>query len=150
MRDLNFPRQYDFDYRTVEDKVAIFDPIRRKYVQLTPEEWVRQNLVQYCVQYLNYPPGLIVIEKYLDYHGTQFRADVVVHNRQAQPLLMAECKAPEVNITQDVFDQIARYNRVLRTKYLVVTNGVTHYCYAIDHERGEYDFLNALPRYEEL
>ena len=150
MRDLNFPRQYHFDFQTVEDKVAIFDPIRRKYVQLTPEEWVRQNLVQYFVQDLGYPTGLTAIEKILDYHGTQFRADVVVHNRQAQPLLIAECKAPEVSITQDVFDQIARYNRVLQARYLVVTNGVTHYCYAIDYEQHDYSFLEALPRYEEL
>ncbi|HIG52661.1 MAG TPA: type I restriction enzyme HsdR N-terminal domain-containing protein [Candidatus Latescibacteria bacterium] len=150
MQHLNFPSTYTFDIREVEGKRDILDPLRRKYVRLTPEEWVRQNLVQYLIVDLGYPRGLTSIEKGIDLHGKPFRADVIVHDRHGQAVLMAECKEPSVRISQDTFDQIAVYNRVVQARYLLVSNGLDHYCYAIDRDKEEYRFLDRVPRYEEL
>jgi len=150
VQKLNFPRSYSFDTRQIDDRREILDPLRRKYVVLTPEEWVRQNLVQFLLRDMGYPRGLTAIEKHLELHGKSYRADVVVYDRQGAALLIAECKEPGVKISQETFDQIARYNRALRARYLLVTNGLEHYCYAIDRQQGEYRFLEQLPRYEEL
>ncbi len=150
MQPLNFPRQYAFDIRTSGEKSTIFDPLRRKHVRLTPEEWVRQNLVQYLIQDLGFPVGRTAIETGFTHQGIQHRADVIVYDRQGKPVLVAECKAPDVKIKQDVFDQIARYNTSVQANYLVVTNGLTHYCYVIDREKRTYRFLDQLPRYEDL
>mgnify|MGYP003958809673 FL=1 len=150
MQHLNFPSAYPFDIREVEGKRDILDPLRRKYVRLTPEEWVRQNLVQYLIVDLGYPRGLTSIEKGIDLHGKPFRADVIVHDRHGQAVLMAECKEPSVRISQDTFDQIAVYNRVVQAHCLLVSNGLDHYCYAIDRDKEEYRFLDRVPRYEEL
>ena len=128
----------------------IFDSVRRQYVQLTPEEWVRQNLLQYLFEDLGFPKGLTAVEKGFVDRGTQARADVVVHDRQGQALLMAECKAPGVKLKQNAVDQIARYNAAVGAKYLAVTNGLDHYCWVVERERQSYRFLEQLPRYEEL
>jgi hypothetical protein len=150
VQHLNFPSAYPFDIREVEGKRNILDPLRRKYVRLTPEEWVRQNLVQYLIVDLGYPRGLTSIEKGIDLHGKPFRADVIVHDRHGQAVLMAECKEPSVQISQDTFDQIAVYNRVVQARCLLVSNGLDHYCYAIDRGKEEYRFLDRVPLYEEL
>ncbi|NBC18618.1 MAG: restriction endonuclease subunit R [Bacteroidetes bacterium] len=128
----------------------IFDPIRRKYVRLTPEEWVRQHFVQYLVQDLGTPPALVAIEGGFTYQGMTRRADVVVHDRRGQPLLLVECKAPSVEVRQATFDQVARYNKVVRARYLVVTNGQVHYACLLDREQHTYRFLDDLPPYDEL
>ena len=146
---LNFP-SYAFDFQTEDAKEMILDSIRRKYVRLTPEEWVRQNFVQYLIQELGYPQGLTAIETGFVFQGMQCRADVLVHDRQGEAGLMGECKAPDVKIKQNVFDQIGRYNTVVKATYLVVTNGMQHYCCRIDREQNQYRFLEALPRYEDL
>ncbi len=150
MQRLNFPRRYDFDIRATGGKRTIFDPLRRKYVRLTPEEWVRQNLVQHLVKDLGFPAGRTAVESGITHGGIQHRADVIVYNSRGEPVLMAECKAPDVKIKQDVFDQIARYNTSVGTNYLVVTNGITHYCYVLDRKRRSYCFLDHLPRYEDI
>lgn len=145
--DLNLP-PYDFRVREDGGKAMIFDPIRRKYVRLTPEEWVRQHFVQYLVQDLGAPPALIAIEGGFTYQGMMRRADVVVHDRRGQPLLLVECKAPSVEVRQAAFDQVARYNKVVRARYLVVTNGQVHYACLLDREQHTYRFLDDLPSYE--
>ena len=150
MQPLNFPRQYEFDIRASGGRQTIFDPLRRKHVRLTPEEWVRQNLVQYLVQDMGFPPGRTAVESGFSHKGVRHRADVIVHNGRGEPVLMAECKAPDVKIKQEAFDQIARYNTTVGSDYLVVTNGVTHYCYALDRKERSYRFLRSLPRYEDL
>ncbi|MEE3258990.1 MAG: type I restriction enzyme HsdR N-terminal domain-containing protein [Candidatus Latescibacterota bacterium] len=150
MQRLNFPSVYSFDIREVDGHREILDPLRRKFVRMTPEEWVRQHLVQYLIADLGYPRGLTAIEKGIDLHGKPFRADIIVYDRQGQAVLMAECKEPAVAISQDTFDQIAVYNRVVQARCLVVSNGLVHYCYAIDREKEEYRFLDQVPRYEEL
>lgn len=150
MHQLTFPRSYAFTTRTIDSKREILDPLRQQYVALTPEEWVRQNLVQFLIQDMGYPRGLMAAEKFLEVHGQPHRADLVVYDRQGSPLLLAECKEPSVNISQDTFDQIAHYNRALHARYLLISNGLEHYCYAIDRERERYRFLDHLPRYDDL
>ena len=149
MEYLNFPG-YDFNIRQVGETKVIYDPLRNKYVKLTPEEWVRQHFVQYLIQDRGFPRGLIAIEKGFTYRRMPRRADVVAYDRSGRPVLMAECKAPDVAIRQAAFDQVARYNTVVQARYLVVTNGRLHYCCAIDHAQRSYDFLDELPHFDAL
>jgi len=132
-----------------DGKALILDPIRRKFVWLTPEEWVRQHWLHYLTADLAYPKGLVAVEKSFRYVGTLQRADVVAHDARGAPLLALECKAPEVPITQDVWDQAARYNTVLQAKLLVVSNGTTHFVCHTDHAAQTVRFLDAIPSYAE-
>lgn len=147
---LRFPRPYALDVRRLDDRLVVFDPMRRRYVPLTPEEWVRQNLLQCLVQDRGCPAGLIAVERVLDFHGKPFRADVVVHDRQGRPLLLAECKEPGVRVDAATFEQTANYNRVLRAPYLLVTNGVTHYCCRWEPAEGGWSFLQDIPAYDAM
>lgn len=149
MDELNLP-SYSFRTRDQNDKSFIYDPIRQTYVRLTPEEWVRQHFVQYLIQELDTPAGLVATEATFEYETQHWRADVVVHDRQGDPLLLVECKAPSHPIRQDAFDQGARYNLVLDAPYLVVTNGRQHFACRIDTEAGSYTFLSDLPAYGTL
>ncbi len=146
---LNLPT---YEFRTAErdGKRTVYDPVRSRYVRLTPEEWVRQHFVQYLIQDLDAPEGLVAIESAFEFQGQPQRADIIVHDQQGSPLLLVECKAPRVSIGQDAFDQGARYNIVLGAPYLVVTNGQTHYACAIDVEARSYRFLDDLPPYDHL
>ena len=149
MESLNLPT---YEFRTAErdGKRTVYDPVRDRYVRLTPEEWVRQHFVQYLVQALHVPAGLVAVEAAFEFQGQPQRADIIVHDRRGEPLLLVECKAPRVSIGQDAFDQGARYNLVLGAPYLVVTNGQTHYACAIDFENRSYTFLDDLPPYAAL
>jgi len=128
----------------------ILDPVRRKFVKLTPEEWVRQNFVQYLINEGKYPAGLLGIEIGFSLNKLKRRVDILVHNRSGKPVLIVECKAPEVAINDKVFDQIVSYNIGLKVPYLVVTNGLDHYACKIDHIENRYEFLNVIPLYEDL
>lgn len=128
----------------------ILDTIRQRYVRLTPEEWVRQHFLHYLMRDLGFPKGLLAIEKTFPYEGMPWRADAVAYSRQGQPLLLIECKAPTIAITQATFDQIARYNTIVAAPYLAVTNGRDHYCCRIDHTAQQYTFLDILPAYSTL
>lgn len=147
MHKLNFPN-YGLEIRESAGQLAVFDVIRKKWVPLLPEEWVRQHAVQFLVHEKGFPAGLISIEKGFKYQGMQQRADIVAYNRRGEALLMVECKAPSVQIGQAVFDQAARYNRVIRAAYLYVTNGLQHYCCKIDWAANSYTFVEDLPAYE--
>lgn len=149
MESLNLPT-YDVRTTSRDGKRHIYDPTRDTYVRLTPEEWVRQHFVQYLIQELDVPAGLVATEASFRYHGQPWRADIVVYDRQGAPVLLGECKAPTVSITQEAFDQGARYNLVLGARYLVVTNGHEHYACHIDAENQTYSFLDDLPGYETL
>ena len=149
MQPLNLP-SYRFNIQTKEQKKYIFDDFRKKFVRLTPEEWVRQHFVRYLVEAHHYPAALVALEKELDFNRLHLRADAVVYSRKAQPLLLVECKAPDVPIRQEHFDQIVRYNMQLKVSYLMVTNGLQHYCVHLDLERNNYRFLGEIPDYEEL
>jgi hypothetical protein len=117
---------------------------------LTPEEWVRQHLVHFLIQEKQFPKSLIQLEGGLKYNGLQKRSDILIYNQQGEKLLLAECKAPSVKITQDVFDQIARYNFVHRVQWLLVSNGMEHYCCKLDWEKESYQFLPELPLFSHL
>ncbi len=146
MQQLNFSHS-DFRFKNSENKIAIFDAIRKKFVILTPEEWVRQHVVQYLIIEKNYPKSLINVEKVLKINGITKRYDVVVFNTDGGILLLVECKAPEIKIAQNTFDQIARYNMTLKAAILMVTNGLQHYFCKMDYENEKYDFLPDLPSY---
>jgi len=146
MQKLNFPA-YTFRFKNSENKVAIFDDIRKKFILLTPEEWVRQHVVKFLLEEKKYPKAHINVEKVLKINGLTKRYDVAVFQPDGKIHLLVECKAPDVVITQNVFDQIARYNMTLDAGYLMVTNGLNHYFCQIDKEREQYVFLRDLPQY---
>lgn len=145
---LNFPT-FDVVTKEEEGKVLIFDIVRKKYIKLTPEEWVRQHLVHFLIYERGCPSGLIAVERGLTHNRIKRRTDVVVYNRQLQPWLIAECKAPEVRITQDTFNQIARYNMALQVPLLLVTNGIYHFCCKIDYNLQDYSYLPDIPHFED-
>ncbi|MBP8157892.1 MAG: type I restriction enzyme HsdR N-terminal domain-containing protein [Flavobacterium sp.] len=130
--------------------MAIFDDIRKKFIILTPEEWVRQHTVQFLLQEKNYPKSYLNVEKLIKINDINKRYDIVVFQPNGEIFLLIECKAPEVNITQNTFDQIARYNLKLNAKYLMVTNGLNHYFCQMDFEKEQYVFLKELPDFTNL
>ena len=146
---LNFPA-IEVRTKTKGERTLIFDSIRKKYVALTPEEWVRQHLIHYLITEKDYPAMLISVETPLKYARVNKRSDVLVNDRNGQPLMLAECKAPEVGITQKVFEQIAVYNLTIQAPCLMVTNGLQHYCLSAATDSSPACFLNELPDYEDL
>ena len=147
MQQLQFPT-YSFRFKNSENKVAIFDEIRKKFIIITPEEWVRQHVVQFLLQDKKYPKSHINVEKLLKINDLNKRYDVVVYNPDGSIFILVECKAPEIKISQHTFDQIARYNMTLNAEYLMVTNGLNHYFCKMDYEKEQYDFLSELPDYK--
>jgi hypothetical protein len=147
MKQLQFPT-YSFRFKNSENKVAIFDEIRKKFIIITPEEWVRQHVVQFLLQDKKYPKSHINVEKLLKINDLNKRYDVVVYNPDGSIFILVECKAPEIKISQHTFDQIARYNMTLNAEYLMVTNGLNHYFCKMDYENEKYDFLPELPEYQ--
>lgn len=133
-----------------ENRDYVFDTLRKKYVALTPEEWVRQNFVHFLIRYKNYPVGLLANEVQISLNSTKKRCDTVLYNRNLTARMIIEYKAPSVNITQEVFNQITRYNIVLKVDYLIVTNGINHYCCRVDYRNNSYSFLRDIPEYSEL
>lgn len=144
MQLLNFPA-YDFRFKNSENKVQIFDLIRKKFVVLQPEEWVRQHVVNYLIEEKKYPKSLINVEKQLKINNLTKRYDVVVFNSDGSIHILVECKAPEIKISQSVFDQIARYNMQLQANYLMVTNGLEHYYCKMNLLEEKYTFLRQIP-----
>ena len=150
MEKLNLP---DINARTrsgQNGKEEIFDEIRKKFVRLTPEEWVRQNFLRFMVFNLGFPASLIVVEASLTYNRMKKRFDILAYNNSGNPVMIVECKAPSVALTQDVFDQVAMYNMTLKVNHLVVTNGLAHYACLINHESRSYTFLQGLPNFEDV
>ena len=147
MQQLNFPT-YQFRFKNSENKTAIFDEIRKKFVFLTPEEWVRQHVIHFLLYEKGFPKSLLNAEKQIKINGTTKRYDVVVFKPDGSIHLLVECKAPEITISQDTFDQIARYNMALQATYLLVTNGVNHYYCTMDYEKKIYNFLREIPSYK--
>ncbi|MBE0673874.1 MAG: type I restriction enzyme HsdR N-terminal domain-containing protein [Bacteroidales bacterium] len=146
MKQLNLP---GYSFRIIEEDGfrKIFDPVRKKFVKLTPEEWVRQNFITYLVRILGYPVGLISVEKAFRWNRLNRRTDILVHNRKGVPVMVVECKAPNVRIDATVFDQVFTYNMKLDVPLLVVTNGLVHFACRVGDEPGKYTFLETLPQY---
>lgn len=149
MFELNLP-PCEINIKKDGENLTVFDRLRAKYVVLTPEEWVRQNFINYLIGHKGYPPMLIANEMQIKLGRRVKRCDSVVYNRQLQPLAIVEYKAPDVGITQKVFEQIARYNYVLKVPYLIVSNGMSHYCCEVDYNKQAIVYLQEIPSYEEL
>jgi hypothetical protein len=144
MQKLNLP-EYSFRIKTTEGKTFLFDALRKKFVRLTPEEWVRQNFVQFLIIEKKYSVSLIAVEAGVRVNNNPQRADLVVFDRTGHPVLVAEFKAPEVKISQQAFDQIVRYNMQLKVKYLIVSNGLDHFCCRINYTDNSYAYLAEIP-----
>ncbi|MDO6471792.1 MULTISPECIES: type I restriction enzyme HsdR N-terminal domain-containing protein [unclassified Maribacter] len=144
MQPLNFP-SYTFRVKNSENRTLIFDVIRKKFLVLTPEEWVRQHVVQFLIQEKNYPLSHINVEKQITLNGLKKRYDVVVFKPNGELHILVECKAPEVSISQMTFDQIAQYNFKLNATYLMVTNGLSHYYCQTDFVAEKYEFMQEIP-----
>lgn len=148
MDALNLPA-FDCKLTEIDGKRYIFDLLRRKHVRLTPEEWVRQHVVNLLIEHYQYPKALIRSEGGLSLNKTLKRTDLMVFDRAGNPYLLVECKAPQVALSQAVFDQVSRYNHVHRAPYIVVTNGLTHYCCSVCHTTQTIAFLDDFPAFSE-
>jgi len=149
MYNLNLP-QFDVKLKRDRGAVCIWDRLRRKYIIITPEEWVRQHFVNYLIAEKGYTPALMANEKQVMLNGQRKRCDTVIYDNCLNPVMIAEYKSPDIKITQDVFDQIVRYNIVLKVGYLVVSNGLQHYCCKMDYDAQTYQYLSEIPAYSDL
>lgn len=147
--ELNLPK-CDLRLRTTRRGIQVFDRLRKRYVSLTPEEWVRQHFVEWLIAERGFPQELMANEVSLTQNGIARRCDTLVADRFGRPLVIVEYKAPTVAVSQRTFDQIVRYNLVLRARMLIVSNGLRHYCCRIDTERGSYEFLPDIPNYADI
>lgn len=149
MKKLNLPK---FQFRIKEDQelLYIFDPSRRKYVRLTPEEWVRQNFTAFLIEYKQFPRGRIAQEISIKLNGMSRRIDTVVYDNHGSPVALIEYKSPDVKISQETFNQIVRYNMVMQVPYLIVSNGLNHYCCKIDYVQNKASYLHEIPNYNAL
>jgi hypothetical protein len=150
LKELNLP-EYSFKIAAAAgDSRMIFDRYRRKWVKLTPEEWVRQNFVSYLVDKGGYPPGLIGIERMFVLNGLKRRFDILVHNREGAPVMLIECKAPDVEINEKVFDQIVCYNMKFRVPLIAVTNGINHFICKVNNDASGYEYLLVIPLFNDI
>jgi hypothetical protein len=149
MRKLNLP-EYDFLYKDDGEIRYVMDVFRKRYVLLTPEEEVRQRFARYLVEEKEYPPSLMMTEYALKLNTMIRRCDILVHKPAGKPALLVECKAPEIQINQAAFDQVARYNLVFNVKYLMLTNGLKHYCCFVNFDTQKVSFLKEIPLYAGL
>ncbi|MEN8248205.1 MAG: type I restriction enzyme HsdR N-terminal domain-containing protein [Bacteroidota bacterium] len=149
MDKLNLP-VYDLNIKETEGKTVIFDVIRKKFVVLTPEEWVRQHFVNYLIHHLGYSRSLISVEHGLKYNALAKRTDIIVYSNKGVPILLVECKAPEHKLGQKVMEQAMMYNKTVNADYLVITNGLEHSCLFIDRGSNELKFLSEIPSFEDI
>ncbi len=149
MKSLNLPT-YSFKIKSEGNNEYIFDELRKKYVRLTPEEWVRQNIILFLGSERNFPVSRIVVEKSLRVYNLRKRADILVYGSSGEPLLLAECKSPDIKISNDTFLQASIYNYHFRVKYLLITNGMKHYCCSVDFTDGKISFLDDIPFYSNI
>lgn len=149
---LNFP-QFSFkiaDSPKIRTQKVIYDPIRKKMVALTPEEWVRQHAIRFLIDFQAYPTSFLAVETGIQWNNKRHRADIVAYTRTGIPALLVECKAPTVALSQQTLEQIARYNMQLRVPFLWITNGLHHFCYQIADDRKSYQLLEAIPHFDNI
>lgn len=149
MKQLNLPI-YTFNTKTIGGRPSIFDRVRKRFVALTPEEWVRQNFINYLIEEKNYPESLLASEMEIKLYGLSRRCDSVVYSNTGTPLMILEFKAPDIAITQKTFDQIASYNLTLKVQYLIVSNGLKHYCLRYDSTTKSFNLCTEIPVYSSL
>lgn len=144
MIELNLP-PIDHKIKKKDTKLYIFDILRKKFVYLTPEEWVRQHFIHFLINQYQYPKALMKVEGGLKYNNLPKRTDLVIFDRYGKPLIVVECKDTLIKITQSTFEQAARYNYILKAPYLIVVNGLSYHCCYIDHQNQTYHFLDDIP-----
>ncbi|MBN1820182.1 MAG: type I restriction enzyme HsdR N-terminal domain-containing protein [Prolixibacteraceae bacterium] len=145
---LNLP-EYEFRFKKLDEKDFIFDVVRKKFVVLTPEEWVRLNFIQYLIIEKKYPASLMAVEKKVMVNSQPQRFDLLVYDKKGLPFTIAEFKSPDVKITQQTFDQVVRYNMSLKVKYIIVSNGLDHFVCEINYQKNSYAFLKEVPFFQE-
>lgn len=148
MQALHFPA-YPIKLKTVNQQTQIFDEVRKKWLKWTPEEWVRQHMIHFLHQEYDYPLSLMAVEKKINFNTMDRRPDLVCFNTNSSPVLIAECKAPEIKLDQKTLDQIARYNMVLQVPALFITNGIQHYCLVLNDQK-QYEYVNSVPHFSNL
>jgi type I site-specific restriction endonuclease len=149
MLQLNLP-QYSFRIKKQNEKLVIFDSQRKRYVALTPEEWVRQNFIHFLIEEKGYPAAYLAIEKQLNMNGMKKRCDAILYNEHAQPFLIIELKAPNVAISQATFDQVAVYNAKLKVDFFIISNGIEHFCCKVNLETARYEFFPEIPDFNQI
>lgn len=149
MQELNFPK-FDFKIKSGDPKSQIFDAFRKKWVTLTPEEWVRQHVLRYLHEVKDFPLGLTAVEVGIEINGLKRRCDIIYYGPANRPVFLVECKAPEINLNQAVFDQILRYNLSVGVEYLLITNGLAHALARLNSASGQYELMKEIPHFEEL
>ena len=149
MLQLNLP-EYKFRIKKLDEKMLIFDSQRKRYVSLTPEEWVRQHFIHFLINQKGYPSAYLAVEKQVNMNGMKKRCDAILYNDIAIPVLIIELKAPTVPITQATFDQVAVYNAKLKVDYFMISNGIEHYCCKVDTDNARYEFFPEIPDYSTL
>lgn len=149
MLQLNLP-EYNFRIKNQNEKLFIFDTQRKRYVSLTPEEWVRQHFIRFLIDEKGFPAALLAVEKQLNINGMKKRCDAILFDQHARPTLIIELKAPNIPISQTVFDQVAVYNAKLKVDYFMVSNGLEHYCCKVDTANARYEFLSEIPHFNDF
>ena len=149
MLQLNLP-QYSFRIKKQNEKLVIFDSPRKRFVALTPEEWVRQNFIRFLIEEKGYPAAYLAIEKQLNMNGMKKRCDAILYNEHAQPFLIIELKAPNVAISQATFDQVAVYNAKLKVDFFIISNGIEHFCCKVNLETARYEFFPEIPDFNQI
>jgi len=149
MLQLNLP-QYSFRIKKQNEKLVIFDSQRKRYVALTPEEWVRQNFIRFLIEEKGYPAAYLAIEKQLNMNGMKKRCDAILYNEHVQPFLIIELKAPNVAISQATFDQVAVYNAKLKVDFFIISNGIEHFCCKVNTETARYEFFPEIPDFNQI
>jgi type I site-specific restriction endonuclease len=149
MDKLNLP-VFDINIKEYDGKNVIFDIIRKKYIVLTPEEWVRQHFIHFLINHLGYKKALIGVEKGHKYNTLRKRTDIVVYDRLGKPLVLVECKEPSQRLNQKVMEQAMMYNKTLAAPYIVVSNGIDHSCMHVLPAQKKVEFLQGIPRFEEI
>ncbi len=149
MSQLNLPG-YNFRIKKQNEKLFIFDTQRKRYVSLTPEEWVRQHFIRFLIEEKSYPAALLAVEKQLNLNGLKKRCDAILYNSDAQPVMIIEFKAPNVPITQATFDQVAVYNAKLKVDFFMISNGIEHYCCKVNPETARYEFFSEIPHFSQI
>ena len=149
MLQLNLP-EYNFRIKKLDEKLLIFDSQQKRYVSLTPEEWVRQHFIRFLIEEKGYPAAYLAVEKQLSLNGMKKRCDAILYNEHALPILIIELKAPNVAITQTTFDQVAVYNAKLKVDFFMISNGIEHYCCKVDTLNSQYKFFPEIPYYSNL
>jgi len=144
MQKLNLPT-YPFKFKMLGQITQIFDIVRKKYTSLTPEEWVRQHMIHYLIHEKSFPASLMGVEKGLVYNGLKKRVDILIYDRNARPFMIVECKAPSVKLSQNVLDQASVYNLQLHVQYLLITNGLVHYCFHLDPSGTTLKYIEEIP-----